>query len=207
MVAPALARAALPIHAVVVGGSLAGLATALALARIGHAVTVLEQLGEDAAAALPSGGLRLMPNATRILERWGLGPQLAAIAEDSRIVRIYTYVEGEYMGTNEWHEALLRECGGQTLNVGYAALRTLLLGAARAAGAAVRFGARVVAIDDARARVTLESGEVVEADIVVGADGARGVTRAALFEGAEEVGPSEMVVFKCVRCAECSARS
>jgi salicylate hydroxylase len=194
----ALARAPLPIHVAVVGGSLAGLATALALARVGHTVTVLEQLGEDEAGALPAGGLRLMPNATRILESWGLSEQLALIAEDSRVVRLYTYGEGEYMGANEWHDALLRECGGQTLNVGYAELRTLLLIAARAHGVAVRFGARVVAIDSDKAWVTLEGGQVIEADVVVGADGARGVTRATLFNGVEDIDPGDMVVFKCV---------
>lgn len=60
---------------VVVGGGIGGLSTALALARAGRRVRVLErsaQFGEVGA------GLQMAPNATRVLRDWGLLEQVVA---------------------------------------------------------------------------------------------------------------------------------
>jgi salicylate hydroxylase len=82
------ARAHLSIHFVVVGASIAGLASALALARAGHRVTVLEQAGEHE--QRPAGGLRIPPNVSKVFAHWGLGVELAAIAAESHMMRMYT---------------------------------------------------------------------------------------------------------------------
>ena len=58
------------VEALIVGAGGGGLAAALALQRAGWRVVVLEQaavLGEVGA------GVMLSPNATRLLEAWGLG--------------------------------------------------------------------------------------------------------------------------------------
>jgi 2-polyprenyl-6-methoxyphenol hydroxylase-like FAD-dependent oxidoreductase len=79
----------------------------------------------------------------------------------------------------------------------YAALRDLFIEAARANGATLRFGTPVTAVDAAATTLTLASGEVFEADIVLGADGARGTTRSSLFDGAERPNPARLVSFWC----------
>lgn len=65
--------AKVPLKVIISGAGVGGLATAIALARRGHKVTVIEQaaaLGEVGA------GIQMPSNSTRILLGWGLGPYL-----------------------------------------------------------------------------------------------------------------------------------
>jgi salicylate hydroxylase len=54
--------------------------------------------------------------------------------------------------------------------------------AAVSAGAKVRFNSRVDSIDPDSGTVTLSSGDVLEADIIVGADGQFGLSRREFLE-------------------------
>ncbi|MER2606651.1 MAG: FAD-dependent oxidoreductase, partial [Siculibacillus sp.] len=58
----------------IAGGGIGGLTAALALARRGHAVTVIEQASELAEVG---AGIQLSPNASRVLVDLGLGEALA----------------------------------------------------------------------------------------------------------------------------------
>jgi salicylate hydroxylase len=71
---------------VVAGGGIAGLATALALARAGQRVIICER---DATPSHEGAGVQLAPNATRRLRDWGVleGLTSAALAPSSVIVR------------------------------------------------------------------------------------------------------------------------
>ena len=59
--------------------------------------------------------------------------------------------------------------------------RGILYDAAVEMGAEVRVGCGVASIDPMERTVTLASGEVVTADVIVGADGIHGVSRRALL--------------------------
>jgi salicylate hydroxylase len=62
---------------VIVGGGIGGLATALAAARAGHAVHLLEQAAEFGEVG---AGVQLGPNVVRVLDSWGLGPARICMA-------------------------------------------------------------------------------------------------------------------------------
>lgn len=64
-------------------------------------------------------------------------------------------------------------------------LRKLLHRVALSEGATVRFGAGVTTIDPVRGNVSLSSGEVLSGDVIVGADGAYGVSRQILLDEAD----------------------
>ena len=71
---------------VIIGGGIAGLSAALALARKGHSILLFERRMD----ALEAGaGLQLSPNASHILIDWGLGPALAreAVAPTELAIR------------------------------------------------------------------------------------------------------------------------
>lgn len=64
-------------------------------------------------------------------------------------------------------------------------LRELLYTAAVAHRAKVRLGAEVTIIDSAKHTVTLSSGEVLSADVIIGADGPSGPCRQVVLDDVE----------------------
>jgi salicylate hydroxylase len=67
----------LPIHIVIVGGGVGGLAAGYCLGQAGHIVTILEAAEELSEVG---AGVQITPNATRLLIRWGLGEKLKQTA-------------------------------------------------------------------------------------------------------------------------------
>jgi 2-polyprenyl-6-methoxyphenol hydroxylase-like FAD-dependent oxidoreductase len=156
---------------VVVGGRVAGAATALLLARRGVRVRLLERAPERGTDTLST--LALMRAGVLQLDRWGLLGQV--VAAGTPAVRRTTLHYGDDVRVLEVRE----KAGVGSL---YAPRRTvldpLLVAAAEEAGAEVRFGARVTGLlrDGRRvAGVTGRDGKgrdfSVRARLVVGADG------------------------------------
>ena len=70
---------------VIAGGGIGGLAAAVACTRAGWQVQLVEQAAEFAEAG---AGIQLGPNATRILQAWGLGDALAAVASEPAALHV-----------------------------------------------------------------------------------------------------------------------
>jgi salicylate hydroxylase len=70
-------------------------------------------------------------------------------------------------------------------------------------GATFRFGSRVVKVDSTRASITLENGEEIVADLIVGADGVDGITRSAISgESCDENGNRFLTISCTFPCDE-----
>jgi 2-polyprenyl-6-methoxyphenol hydroxylase-like FAD-dependent oxidoreductase len=164
--------------AIVIGGGIGGLTAALALAGKGWEVSVLER----APALKPVGSaLLISPNALRALETipGGLVPELHALAamqgdggmKDDR---------GRWLSRNDAGLA-----AGRYGHPVVAALRSELIEmlASRLPVGVLRLATTVTSVDAEAGSVTLATGEVLGADLVVAADGVRSATRAALFPG------------------------
>lgn len=166
-------------HVVLAGGGIGGMAAATALARRGVEVTVVER---SAAPGELGAGLQLSPNATRVLFGFGLERQLRAIgfAPEAAEVRDHRTARGLLrvpLGAAAEHR-----WGAPYLQVHRADLHALLLDAATAGGAQVRWGAAVLGFDQDYLGVSVRLGaEVVRADVLVGCDGIRSGVAAALF--------------------------
>lgn len=74
----------------------------------------------------------------------------------------------------------------------------MLLETALELGAKVRTNARVSSVDAEAHTVTLSTGEVLKGDIVIGADGAKGVCRAEVLGSNDSVKPTGLMMFKSV---------
>jgi len=171
------------VRAILIGGGIGGLAAALALARRGVSVTVLERspvLGEAGA------GLQLGPNATRVLFGLGLREPLLARAFMPEAAEIRAASDQRLLLRTALGASAEDRWGAPYLQLHRADLQALLHEAALAAGCQVRLGAKVVGLeqDDVRVRVIVSDAGVIEADFAVGADGVRSGVRQRLF-GAE----------------------
>ena len=162
--------------ALVIGGGIAGMATAAVLGRMGVSVTVLEQ-----AATLEEvgAGLQISPNGMCVLRALGLEPELikrGAVRGNAVSLRDYRRA-GEVARLD-----LARLAPEQTyFFVHRADLLEVLTGAARRAGADIRLGQTVTDIRNGDLpQVSLSNGDTMRAELVVGADGVHSVARSVL---------------------------
>ncbi|KAL8276719.1 hypothetical protein RQP46_010898 [Phenoliferia psychrophenolica] len=166
-----------PLHIVIIGAGIAGLAAARALRE--HDVTVLEQsrMKSEIGAAIHLG-----PNASKIALKWGL--DLANLNSPECNV----YKEFTLAGVRQIEaKADTRAAFGAPWLLNHRVdlhneLRRLAEDASIPGEAAkIRSAARVVSIDCAAGTVALDGGEVLHADVIIGADGIRSVTRTAVL--------------------------
>ncbi|KAI9438617.1 hypothetical protein H4582DRAFT_185184 [Lactarius indigo] len=196
----------------VVGSGIAGLSAAYALAASGHRVRVLEQA--RSLRRCP-GGVRLPPNATRILSYWGVEKEVSQKASTIPSSSILDMKTGKSIGQSAWHADLVEELGSEYLTMHHADLLEILHRLALSAGARVTFGATVESVEPApeappengtstsiagpstlRPSVRLKTGEILHADVIVGADGQRSIVRRAVTEDAEpEPTPTGLSVY------------
>jgi salicylate hydroxylase len=165
------------IRMAIVGGGLAGLAAANALARSGIETEVFEAspaLGEVGAA------VNIAPNATRALIAIGLGEKIADVGLSSPGIYTRNMQTGEFLEFNDRRKTAAR------LGAPYYTFHRADLLDALASGLdrrLVHLDHRLVGIEEQSDGVglTFANGAKVEAEFVIGADGVRSAIRQALY--------------------------
>ncbi|CCF40420.1 FAD dependent oxidoreductase [Colletotrichum higginsianum] len=182
-----------PLHVIIIGAGLAGLATALStkLANPSHRVTILEAVKELQEVG---AGLQLTPNATRLLDAWGLHSSLSVLATRPSTLSVHRYDGARLLA----HEPRLQETiqsryGHPFWGLHRVELQRALVDRCTALGVELRLSSRVRSVDFARATVTLDHedrdvataiasasrpGSTIAGDVVVCADGMWSATRA-----------------------------
>jgi salicylate hydroxylase len=173
------------------GGGLGGLMAAIALARGGAQVTVLEaaaELGEIGA------GIQMTPNVARFLLRWGIsdiiGPNLVQC--DRINMRA---ADGQLIAFSDF-KRILRDYGFPWWVVNRHHLLSGLAESCRRHGVKLVLDARVQEIvytdgHDTKVSVTTERGHRYDFDLLVGSDGVKSVVRKKLFP---EVKPTALTM-------------
>ncbi len=166
---------------VVVGAGIGGLTLALAAAKRYHDVVVLER---SPVLAEVGAGVQLSPNATCLLFALGLEPALRAVAFTPEAAEVRDRRSGSLLLRTELGAAAERRWGAPYLQVHRADLQALLLRALEdEPRVRLRLGEAVSAVgqDGDSAWATLEHGETVGGELLVGCDGLRSTVRAALW--------------------------
>ena len=161
----------------IIGGGLGGLAAAHAFAACGLRAEVFENasaLGEIGAAVSTS------PQANKALRAIGLGEKIAAVANISPGIYTRNMQTGAFLEFRDAREAAAR------YGAPFYTFHRADLVDAMASGLdpkSVHLGHRLVGLEEHASGVTLSfaNGVTVDADVAVGADGVRSVTRRALY--------------------------
>ena len=168
----------------VIGAGIGGTSAGIALQRLGHDVEIYDQMRENK----PVGAaLSLWSNGVKVLNWLGLGAEVAALGGDMADMAYRDGHTGELLC--EFSLAPVTEQSGQKpYPVARADLQALLM--ERFGLDRVHLGRRAVGIadDGSQVTVTFADGATETADLVLGADGARSMTRAHVQpEGAPEI--------------------
>jgi salicylate hydroxylase len=165
---------------IVVGAGIGGLAAALALARAKFEVEVVERAG---VLREVGAGLQLSPNAMKALQWLGVSGSVEAVSSEPQALELRTGKSGGRVFSIPAGPSARRRFGAPYLHIHRADLIEVLRTAAEAEGVRIRLGSRLSAFTrpDNEVRVGLDNGTILEADLLVGADGMRSTVRQILF--------------------------
>jgi 2-polyprenyl-6-methoxyphenol hydroxylase-like FAD-dependent oxidoreductase len=183
-----------PLHGttvVISGGGIGGAAAALALSRKGATVRLFERAAEFAEVG---AGLQIGPHGWRMLERWGVLPELVAKGFLPRYMQFLDAVTDSPILTMDFDEAFQRHFGGRYMVIHRSDLLACLVAAAESAGAELRTNSVVLGAETVGrgVHVTVRhpgegpAGEdvvdAVDADVVLAFDGIHSPFRRALVD-------------------------
>lgn len=169
---------------VIVGGGIGGLASALAAARAGLPVRLLEQaqaFGEVGA------GIQLGPNVVRVLQGWGLGDALARVAAFPAQLEVRNALSAETLGVLPLGERAVARYGAPYATVARADLHALLLQAVQAHPVALQLATTLARVQQDADAVHLQTaaGDSLTTPLLVGADGLWSRVRQTLMPHAQ----------------------
>jgi 2-polyprenyl-6-methoxyphenol hydroxylase-like FAD-dependent oxidoreductase len=163
-------------RAIVTGGGIGGLCTAIAFSQIGVQTTIYEQAESF---GLVGAGLTIWANAIKVLRKLGLAD--AVIETGSKIERgELRNAEGRILSRSQ-PGGLEQRFGEPTIAIHRADLHQILLSALPAG--TLRLGARCTGFEQSEESVTarFSDGQTDAADLLVGTDGIHSVIRQQLF--------------------------
>jgi 2-polyprenyl-6-methoxyphenol hydroxylase-like FAD-dependent oxidoreductase len=153
----------------VIGAGIAGLATAVALQRRGHHVTVIEERTDTSSGA----GISIWPNALAALDEIGLGD--AVRDAGGRVTAgALRWRDGTWL-RRPAHERLVKALGEPLVVIRRSALTNVLADALADGTVQHGFAARELMATADGVRVMLSDSSTRETDAVIGADGTRSV--------------------------------
>ncbi|EIM83988.1 FAD/NAD-P-binding domain-containing protein [Stereum hirsutum FP-91666 SS1] len=209
MTEPSRRTVPLPLDFIIVGGGLAGLAVAHALCSTGHRVRVFEK---SRGTSRWAAGIRLPPNGMLVLLKWGVGEKVKAKSVKCTATDFVDMGSGARLGALEWREEVMKELGAPFYMIAHSDMHSILCELALSSGAEVHFDTPVACVNpgdsddlddttlgstssEGRPSITLANGEVIHADIIIGADGADSIVRPLVDEVLKVGEPSRTSIY------------
>ena len=162
---------------IIVGAGMGGLTTAIAMTQAGYHVEIYDRVRE----LRPAGaGISLWSNGVKVLNRLGLGAEIAAIGGPMQRMS-YCRKTGEVLN-NFSLQPLVERVGQCPYPVARTDLQQMLLNAFGADK--VQLNSKCVAVEQTADSATaiFENGHRATGDVVIGADGTHSIIRSAVLE-------------------------
>ncbi|KAJ7152356.1 hypothetical protein C8R46DRAFT_1302630 [Mycena filopes] len=183
-----------PLHFVVVGCGLGGLAAAFCLGRAGHKVTVFESASKISEIG---AGIQISPNLSRLLIRWGLENELQQATVKPQAVTLRRWKDGEKIGWTKWGENMDRDYGAPYLHIHRADLLAMLVKLATPY-MTLHLNSRVATLEPNSCLITLASGETFQGDVVIGADGVKSTVRSVVLGRPDKPRPTGDAAYRAI---------
>lgn len=166
-----------PLTIIIVGAGIAGPAAAIGLARNGHHVTIYERstTGQEIGYAF-----RITPNSDRCLKHLGID----TVAGGAVAANKARHFNSQGKLVREAKENTDPEIAKKATSV-FAYRPQLvkqLMETALSSGVEIKTGVKVTSVDVENTSLTLDSGETVSADLIIGADGVHSAIRPAIID-------------------------
>jgi len=119
-------------------------------------------------------GLQITPNASRLLKEWGLEAEVDRLGAEPTRLTVHRYADGKVLAhEDDFHEQMRSKYGAPFVDMHRVDLQKMLFNRAIELGVSIRLGSRVATVkqDVSRPEIHLESGNTIQCDLVVGADG------------------------------------
>ncbi|KAF7293762.1 FAD/NAD(P)-binding domain-containing protein [Mycena chlorophos] len=189
-----------PLNITVVGAGIGGLAAAIALRRSGNRVKIFESSPHNTEFG---AGISLQNNSLRILNAWGfLRENLNSVSFDGINIRDAVTGEGHSVTFPHLEQAKAKAINALTCqrNDLLEELKRLAVGDNDCPGppAELYFDSKVVSCDTEAGSITLESGEAVAADLVIGADGIHSTIRPSILGESVTADTTGLSCFRCL---------
>ncbi|KAB5518850.1 hypothetical protein GE09DRAFT_505178 [Coniochaeta sp. 2T2.1] len=187
-----------PLDILIVGAGLGGLGASISARLSSHRVTVFES-----AKALQEigAGLQITPNASRLLSLWQLPASLWESAAEPSTLTVHRYDGSVLSHSPNFSEEIRARYGGAPfIDLHRVDLQQALYARAKELGVEFRLGSKVRSVDwqAARPSITLETGERVEGDLVIAADGLWSACRSAFVGRADPPQPTGDLAYRVV---------
>ncbi|KAJ7196772.1 FAD/NAD(P)-binding domain-containing protein [Mycena pura] len=190
-----------PLNVSIVGAGIGGLAAAVSLRRRGHRVRVFEssQIKTEIGA-----GVGLQPNALRVLHQFGYSRENLKPKDFDGLVN-FDAESGDGIEIPWFHSTPSQEIHSVMCHRSdfHDELKRLAIGEGEGPPAKLHLDSKVLACDPEAGTITLANGEIIEADLVIGADGIHSVVRTSILG---KVVKATATGWSCIRCLFDSSR-
>ncbi|KAJ6562814.1 hypothetical protein DFH09DRAFT_1159686 [Mycena vulgaris] len=165
-------------HIIVIGGGLAGLTVAIALAKGGHRVDILESAP---AITYIGAGIQVSPNSSRILRRLGIDKYIEKYCTEPVDLRMMRWKDGQILVECPLKDPADNEYNSPYWHIHRADLHRGLLEAAVDLGCKVHLDSRVVSIDPDAPSLLTKDDVTYSADLIVASDGLNSTARSVVL--------------------------
>ncbi|KAF2102918.1 FAD/NAD(P)-binding domain-containing protein [Rhizodiscina lignyota] len=180
-------------HIIVVGCGLAGLTAAIALARAGHKVEIVEAAPQI---AYVGAGIQVSPNSSRVLRKLGVDKYIEKYCTEPVDLRMMRWENGKKLVECPLKKPSHDEYGSPYWHVHRADFHRGLLECALELGIVTHLDNRIVDIDAEAPSLTSHTGRRFTADLIVASDGLNSKCREVVVGHASPPIPTGQMVYR-----------